>query len=157
MKAAVPRQARASDRMVVVVSTIFLYLLSTPSAEGFSIGSAGARNVCRRVDQWPGRYHFAGAQRAGSSLSRVSRRVLADGSSSAQSLHSMPVGSTAEETMPGAKAQDTLVERSTGLGADAAVASADVSKPQSQRLQVATLFFLWYSFNVGYNLTTKYT
>ena len=58
----------------------------------------------------------------------------------------------------GQAAPPPVGEVTTGAGlAEAGVAKVSAEEQRSQRLRVATFFFFWYTFNVGYNLCTKFT
>lgn len=89
-------------------------------------------------------------------VARLHRRcMVADGSSSKFTLPRLTM------TIAPPEASSIAKESSGGVSSPPAEAgsmpSSTAKVPRSQRLRVAMFFFFWYTFNVGYNLYTKFT
>lgn len=154
---------------------LLVHLISTSSVAGFSTGKASVHDMRQAVKRGVGLRHSTNAQKIGASRPRRSRRAFSNGSKSAPmipfpSLNGMQANSRAAATANPAvdRAGGSLLRSTAAFAATTSTEASSpsttaqatepsVSKSRPQRLQVATFFFLWYLFNVGYNLSTKYT
>lgn len=152
---------------------ILVHLVSTSSVAGFSTGGASAHDMRQTVNQGLGLRHSTNAQIFSASRSRGSRRAFANGSKSAplipfSSLNGIQANTRATINPAFYRAGGSLLRSTAAFAATTSAEASSpsttaqatvtsVSKSRPQRLQVATFFFLWYLFNVGYNLSTKYT
>lgn len=155
-RASVPSAATAPRlRLASVFTTLALFPLmrqtSAFSAGGYAMGREW-RMECRRH---PSR------QIGGSWSTRVHRRAtthgprrIIDGSSSKFTIPQPPTvvasGISVTETPP-------KISTATTNAVDSAPGNATATPSGFQRLRVAMFFFFWYAFNVGYNLSTKFT
>lgn len=158
-----PRVSLAAMMVMLVVAAPFARRVS-----GFS--PAGGMGLCQRFQG--GQACRRGRQRETVLAPRPRPRMVAtDGSislpsspGSPKSSSALPSKAPAPIAIPGgSEAGNGVVEATLGpaRGSASAVAAATVAAgvaaQRAQRLRVATFFFLWYTFNIGYNLCTKFT
>lgn len=139
------RTAGGSSRRCsfLVFATYALLCVRVSSFSTTAGGGGCARVGCSRQQRWDeGRRSHVSRRSSSSSGSRAriarTRMVATEGARPAVSSAVPP-----EEAPPGAAGAS---------GSSVAKAPAGAS-----RLKVASFFFFWYTFNVGYNLCTKFT
>lgn len=107
----------------------------------------------QRQQRWEGgrRCHVSAARRSSSVRKARARMVATEGSRVSMSPEKP---SSSSSSVPQAAA--ALVSKA-GEEQAAAAAAGTTESARTHRLRVTTFFFLWYTFNVGYNLCTKFT
>lgn len=131
------------------VLALTTYAILSLRVAGFST-SGGVRLGCQRQQQqqlqqrWDERRRCHIPRRSSTGRARVARMVATEGPSRL-SIPQQPSSSSGGQATTAAKAGPGETE------ADAAGVA------RAHRLRVATFFFFWYTFNVGYNLCTKFT
>ncbi|CAM9466781.1 unnamed protein product, partial [Scytosiphon promiscuus] len=123
------------------------YAILSLRVAGFST-SGDVRLGCQRQRQqqhrWDERRRCHVTRRSGTARARAARMVATEGPSR------LSIPQQPESSSGGPAAAATSVSKA-GPEADAAGVA------RAHRLRVATFFFFWYTFNVGYNLCTKFT
>lgn len=160
------QNVKSRTRVARAVSSVSLMTLVFASrVSSFSTGGwAGARAGCRRAEGIGSCGGGMVRRRIATSYIRP-RMVAMEGpipslskepSAGAAAAGAAPARATA--AAGGQAAPPPVGEVTTGAGlAEAGVAKVSAEEQRSQRLRVATFFFFWYTFNVGYNLCTKFT
>lgn len=154
------RTPRVSLAMIVTL------LLAAPFAtrvSGFT--TAGGMRMYQKVQG--GQACCRGRQRGTTLTPRARPRMVATDGSISISTPGSPKSSSAipSKILPtpagvpaGGELGEGVAEGALiGPSAGVAVAAVDVVAQRAQRLRVATFFFFWYTFNIGYNLCTKFT
>ncbi|CAM9450276.1 unnamed protein product, partial [Ectocarpus fasciculatus] len=124
---------------------------------GFSTTIGGTPRVGCQQQRWEGggrRYHHVSAARRSSSVRKARARMVATEGSRVSMSPEKP-SSSSSSSLPQAAA--ALVSKAGEEQAAAAAAAGTAESARAHRLRVATFFFFWYTFNVGYNLCTKFT
>lgn len=171
--AVLPRKRQSPFARITTVATIMLLSFSS-RVSGFSTTpgiDAGARHGCRRPGHGWRRCPVHSTSQSKAIAPRACRAntmmTAAEGSmSSSISMPSQPPSQAAAAAAATTETSPKAVPIGVGSSVDSRVtaaanvvttAAATVVDQKAQRVRVAVFFFFWYTFNVGYNLCTKFT
>lgn len=171
-----PKSHVRTPRVSLAAILVMLVAAAPFATQVSGLSPAGGMGVCQRFQR--GQVCRRGRQRYTTVLAPRPRpmMVATDGSislpssssssspGSPKSSSAIPSIAPASIAIPGGSEEGGGVVEATLGGARgsasavaAATVAAGVAAQRAQRLRVGTFFFLWYTFNIGYNLCTKFT